>query len=107
MRETDSPDGQGKESVTGEELPSRPDSLDELIANMTPEIYQSLRSAVELGKWPDGARLSAQQLEHSMEVIILYEARNLPAEQRTGAPLAQQCESVSEVQTLNFTEHKN
>ena len=32
-------------------------TLDELIQSLTPEMYQNLRTAVELGRWPDGRRL--------------------------------------------------
>ncbi len=90
------------------ELPERPDSIADLVAKLTPEIYQRLRTAIELGKWEDGNRLSSEQLEHCMEVVILYEARNLPAGERTGAPLAQQCESHAEpsVQPLHFRDEK-
>ena len=97
-----------KEQEWEKELPGRPDSLQELIANMTPEIYENLRSAVELGKWQDGSRLSPQQLEHCMEAVILYEAQNLPPAERTGAPLKQQCESAdsADAQPLRFTENQ-
>lgn len=69
------------------------DSVEELIAAMTPAIYEKLRTAIELGKWQDGERLTPEQLEHCMEVMILYEARNLPAAQRTGANLPQSCQT--------------
>ena len=88
--------------------PNRPQSMQELIATMTPDVYENLRSAVELGKWQDGSRLSARQLEHCMEAVILYEAQNLPPSERTGAPLEQQCESAAstDVQPLTFTDRK-
>ena len=91
-----------------QDQPNRPQSMQELIATMTPEIYENLRSAVELGKWQDGSRLSARQLEHCMEAVILYEAQNLPPSERTGAPLKQQCESAdgADVQPLTFTDSK-
>lgn len=68
------------------------ESVEELIGAMTPEIYEKLRTAIELGKWQDGARLTPEQLEHCMEVMILYEARHLPEDQRTGANLPQSCQ---------------
>ncbi|MEI7252402.1 DUF1315 family protein, partial [Pectobacterium versatile] len=37
--------------------------LNDLIDAMTPEIYQRLVTAVELGKWPDGVALTAEQKE--------------------------------------------
>ena len=92
--------------IAGQELPGRPESLEQLISNVTPEIHESLRTAIELGKWQDGSRLTAAQLEHCMEVIILYEARHFPEEERVGAPLKQQCESGASdsTQTLRFTD---
>ena len=32
-------------------------NLDDIINSMTPEVYQRLSTAVELGKWPDGVAL--------------------------------------------------
>lgn len=69
------------------------DSMEELIAALTPEMYSKLRTAIELGKWQDGVRLTAEQLEQCMELMILYEARNMPEEQRTGANLPQSCQT--------------
>jgi uncharacterized protein len=55
----------------------------QLIDSITPEIYESFKKAVELGKWPDTRPLSAEQRELCMQAIIAYEQR-VPAEQRTG-----------------------
>lgn len=55
-----------------------------LIANITPEIYTSLKRAVEIGRWPDGRRLSTEQRELSLQAVIAWEARHLPESQRTG-----------------------
>lgn len=86
-------------------------SVDELIAAMTPEMYTSLRTAIELGKWQDGVRLTPEQLEQCMEVMILYEARNMPEEQRTGANLPQSCQTrgseASTVRILNDVDLSN
>lgn len=35
-------------------------NLDEIINSMTPEVYQRLSTAVELGKWPDGVALTPE-----------------------------------------------
>ncbi|AQA18547.1 hypothetical protein BST95_10190 [Halioglobus japonicus] len=56
----------------------------QLIENMTPEIYTSLRKAVELGKWPDGKPVTPEQREHAMQAIIAWGEQHLPAEQRIG-----------------------
>ncbi|MAD45215.1 MAG: hypothetical protein CMI02_15315 [Oceanospirillaceae bacterium] len=60
-------------------------TLDELIQSLTPEMYQNLRTAVELGRWPDGRRLEKDQVELCLQAIIYYEKMNdLPADQRVG-----------------------
>lgn len=70
---------------------NRPESLAELIDNISPTIYASLKSAVELGKWSDGTCLSAGQVERCMQAVILYEAENLPEPERTGFDLVTGC----------------
>ncbi len=55
-----------------------------LIANITPEIYASLKRAVEIGRWPDGRRLTAEQRELSLQAVIAWEANHLPETERTG-----------------------
>ncbi|MFZ4833725.1 YeaC family protein [Rouxiella sp. Mn2063] len=58
--------------------------VNELIGVMTPEIYQRLVLAVELGKWPDGVRLTPEQKEYSLQAVMLYQARhNVDAQHMT------------------------
>ena len=57
---------------------------EELIGNMTPEIHQSLKRAIELGKWPTGQKLSAEQRETCMRAVITYDQKHLPEDQRIG-----------------------
>ncbi len=59
-------------------------NIDELINSITPEIYENLKRSIELGKWPDGRPLTQEQREHSMQAVIAYELKHLPAEERTG-----------------------
>ncbi|HEI8291637.1 TPA: YeaC family protein [Citrobacter koseri] len=51
-------------------------NLDEMIDSMTPEVYQRLSTAVELGKWPDGVALTPKQKENSMQLVMLWQARH-------------------------------
>lgn len=44
---------------------------------MTPEIYERMKNAVETGRWPDGNKLSATQLENAMELVMVYQAKRL------------------------------
>lgn len=51
-------------------------NLDQIVNSMTPEIYQRLVTAVELGKWPDGVALTTEQKENSLQLVMLWQARN-------------------------------
>lgn len=60
-------------------------NYERMIETMTPEVYESLKRGVELGKWPNGERLTPQQRETSLRAVIAYEARrDLPQNQRVG-----------------------
>lgn len=68
-------------------------SFNEMIKNITPDIYQSLKLAVEIGKWSDGGKLTAEQRELSLQAMIAWEIKNLPEEERTGYMGPQECSS--------------
>ena len=70
-------------------------SFAEMIENITPDIYQSLKLAVEIGKWSDGRKLTAEQRELALQAMIAWEIQNLPEDQRTGYMGAQECKSKS------------
>ena len=52
----------------------------ELVDTMTPAIYRSFKLAVEIGKWPDGRRLTAEQRSEAMQAGKLH----LPEEEQIG-----------------------
>ncbi len=58
--------------------------FNQLITNITPEIYASLKRAVEIGRWPDGRRLTDEQRQLSLQAVIAWEAKFLPETERTG-----------------------
>lgn len=60
----------------------RPQNFEDLLARISPELHQQLRVAVELGKWENGERLSAEQKAQCMELIIAWEHRHLPEAER-------------------------
>jgi uncharacterized protein YeaC (DUF1315 family) len=70
-------------------------SFVEMIENITPDIYESLKLAVEIGKWSDGRKLTQEQKELSMQAVIAWELQNLPEDQRTGYMELQECSSKS------------
>lgn len=58
--------------------------FDTIIARMDAATCASLRRAIELGKFPGGHRLTDEQRAICMEAVLVWEAKNLPPEQRTG-----------------------
>lgn len=71
----------------------RPESIEQLIDGMDSDVYESIRLAVEIGKWGDGVRLNAEQIDFCMQAIILYEAKHLPEQARVGFDLSASCKS--------------
>lgn len=59
-------------------------SFDELIDRLTPEIYQQLKTAVEIGKWPNRQALRKEQRELCLQAVIAYEKKFLSEKERTG-----------------------
>ncbi|MBW8184646.1 YeaC family protein [Shewanella nanhaiensis] len=53
------------------------DEINKVIDEMPQEVYERLRTGVELGKWEDGTRLSDAQRESTMQLVMLYQARRL------------------------------
>lgn len=58
--------------------------LDDVIKALTPEIYQRLVTAVELGKWPDGVPLTPEQKAYCLQMVMLWQSRhNVDAQHMT------------------------
>ncbi|MFO7704276.1 MAG: DUF1315 family protein [Halopseudomonas sp.] len=70
-------------------------SFAEMLRNITPEVYASLKTAVEIGKWPDGRKLTREQKELCLQAMIAWEQDHLPEDQRTGYMGPQNCKSES------------
>lgn len=71
------------------------DPVAQVIEGMTRPVYERLRQALEIGRWPDGRRLDDAQRAHTMQMVIAWELRNLPAEERSGF-MADRCASKSD-----------
>lgn len=83
----------------------RPESIEQLIDGMSSDVYGSLKLAVELGKWGDGVRLDAEQIDFCMQAIILYEAKHVPEQDRVGFDLSANCKSKAvpeQAQTISI-----
>ncbi|HDY83795.1 MAG TPA: DUF1315 family protein [Halieaceae bacterium] len=56
----------------------------QLIDTLSPEIYQSLKRSLEVGKWPDGKPLTGEQRRNTMAAIIAWGEKHLPEKERVG-----------------------
>ena len=59
-------------------------NIEQMLAILDPEIVQRLKTAVEIGKWPNGVVLTQEQRSICMQAVIAWEAQNLPEEERSG-----------------------
>ena len=59
-------------------------NIDQVLAALTPEIVERFKTAIEIGKWPDGRLLTPEQRETCMQAVVAWEHKHLPEEQRTG-----------------------
>lgn len=61
--------------------------FNDLVSSITPETFERLIQAVELGKWPDGVKLSEEQRQHCIQLVMAYQAKYRPSDEafRIGA----------------------
>ena len=59
-------------------------TFEHLATRMSREVYEQLKTAIEIGRWPNGLPLTQAQKEISLEAVLRFETANLPPEQRTG-----------------------
>jgi len=55
-----------------------------LLEQLDEEKYGVLQRAVELGKWPDGRVLNEEEKATSLRLLIAYDAKHKPEEERIG-----------------------
>ena len=61
-----------------------PNNMQELLESITPEIHEQLKTAVELGRWENGKKLTAEQKEHCLQAVIAYDLEYTDPEKRVG-----------------------
>lgn len=52
-----------------------------LVQAMTPETYEKLAEAVATGRWADGNLMSELQREHSLQLVMAYQAQVLKSQE--------------------------
>ncbi|MDO8908054.1 MAG: DUF1315 family protein [Pseudohongiella sp.] len=60
------------------------ESMQDILGMMNPEVHMNLKTAVELGRWQDGRKLTPEQIEYCLQAIIAYEQQHLPEDMRVG-----------------------
>ncbi|WP_179997826.1 YeaC family protein [Acinetobacter sp. YH12239] len=59
-------------------------NIEQMLSVLDADIVARLRTAVEIGKWPNGVALTQEQCQISMQAVIAWEAKNLPETERSG-----------------------
>ncbi|OED41203.1 hypothetical protein ACH42_14580 [Endozoicomonas sp. (ex Bugula neritina AB1)] len=67
--------------------------LTDFLEEMDPQIYQTLKQSLELGRWPSGEKMTREQRDASLQAIIVYEHQNVPESDRVGY-MPQMCKSA-------------
>ncbi len=65
-------------------MSDKPNSFEELLSSITPEVHSKLKQAIELGRWENGDRLSKEQVELCMQAVIAYDEIHLSEEEKVG-----------------------
>jgi len=50
-------------------------NIDNLVQNITPELFERLQYGAATGKWPDGTVLSDEQKQQTVQLVMLYQAK--------------------------------
>lgn len=58
--------------------------IEQALQALTPEVYEKLKLAVEIGKWSDGNKLSAEQRATCLQAVIAYDSKHKPEIERVG-----------------------
>ena len=56
----------------------------DILDSLNPEIVEKFRTAIEIGKWENGEKLTDAQRETCMQAVMVWEHEYLPVTERTG-----------------------
>lgn len=59
-------------------------NIEQMLNTLNPEIVEKLKTAVEIGKWPNGVALTKEQRQTCMQAVLVWEHKHLPEAERTG-----------------------
>jgi len=58
--------------------------IEQVLKALTPDVYEKLKLAVEIGKWPDGRKLTAEQKATCLQAVITYDSQHKCEDERVG-----------------------
>lgn len=73
-----------------------PTNFADLIDSITPEMHGNLQRTVQLGRYPDGRRLTREEQADLLHTLLVWESKNLPEHQRSGYLNQKNCSSTDE-----------
>jgi hypothetical protein len=50
-------------------------NIEQMLANITPEVYENLKYAVETGKWQNGTPVSQEQRDNALQLVLAYQSK--------------------------------
>ncbi len=83
-------------------------NIQDALNAMTPEIYERFKTAIEIGRWPNGEKLSQQQKSTCLQAVIIYEQKYKAPHERTAyvPPKSSECNTEaseeSDTEPLNW-----
>ena len=83
-------------------------NYEDLVRQITPELYATFKRSLELGRWPDGREMTAAQREHCLRAVIAYDQMNTPETERVGyIDRGRRAAPSSGEQTLRWADQQN
>ncbi len=59
-------------------------NIEQMLAVLDPENLGRLKTAIEIGKWPNGVALTQEQRQICMQAVYAWKMKNLPETERSG-----------------------
>lgn len=50
-------------------------SIEQLLAGVTPEVFENLKYVVETGKWQNGRIATQEQKDNALQLVIAYQSK--------------------------------
>lgn len=49
----------------------------QVVDNLSPEIIEKLTTAIEIGRWESGEKLTSEQIESAMQAVMVWQAKHI------------------------------